>query len=177
MKPIKGSSSIGVKKIFCKDDLSFNDENNSSNIFQELISSDWIEYTADLYYSKKGVLISCVPRERIETRGGEISKGITRKNYVYEYLLDNLQSLNGARGPITIQFFADSNNYEFSFIEINPRFGGGYPISYAAGANYPELIIKEYLLGETPSFVNNWEDNLLALRYDSMVIKRNFLNE
>ena len=29
-------------------------------------------------------------------------------------------------------------------IEINPRFGGGYPQSYAAGANFPELLIREY---------------------------------
>ena len=170
MKPKKGSASKGLKKLFSENDLSINERNNPSNIFQELIPSNWIEYTADLYYSKDGKLISCVPRERIETRGGEISKGITRKNYIFEFLVNKLKFLKGARGPITVQLFADINHSKFLFIEINPRFGGGYPISHAAGVNYPELIIKEYLLGESLSFFDDWRENLLALRYDSMVI-------
>ena len=37
-------------------------------------------------------------------------------------------------------------------IEINPRFGGGYPMSHAAGADYPGMLIKEYLLGETLNY-------------------------
>lgn len=172
MKPIKGSSSKGIKKIFSENDLSINDKNNSSNIFQELIPSNWLEYTADIYYSKKGNLISCVPRERIETRAGEINKGITRKNIVYSYLLKNLKNLKGARGPITVQLFVDETFSKFSFIEINPRFGGGYPISHAAGVNYPETILKEYLLGNAPSFFDDWIDNLLALRYESMVLRK-----
>ena len=172
MKPIKGSSSIGIKKAFSENDLTFNEKNDSNNIFQELIPSNWIEYSADLYFSKSGHLISCVPRERIQTRGGEISKGITRKNQVYKYLLKNFKTLKGARGPITLQLFVDQKFFEFIFIEINPRFGGGYPISHEAGVNYPELILKEYLLNKLPDFVDNWKEDILALRYDEMVIKK-----
>ena len=54
-------------------------------------------------------------------------------------------------------------------IEINPRFGGGYPMSHAAGANYPCMLIKEYLLGESMSFQNDWCSDLVMLRYDNMI--------
>ena len=55
----------------------------------------------------------------------------------------------------------------FLFIEINPRFGGGYPMSHLAGANFPFLIIKEYLMGEKISYINDWSKDSLFLRYDS----------
>ena len=54
-------------------------------------------------------------------------------------------------------------------IEINPRFGGGYPQSYAAGGNYPEMLIKEYFLGEKIAYIDDWKDNMLMLRFDDAV--------
>lgn len=59
-------------------------------------------------------------------------------------------------------------------IEINPRFGGGFPLSYQAGANYPKFLIQEYLLNETIEYTNEWEDNLLMLRYDDEILIRNY---
>lgn len=53
--------------------------------------------------------------------------------------------------------------------EINPRFGGGYPLSYAAGANYPELLIREYFLHQQIDYSDEWKDDLLMLRYDDAV--------
>ena len=59
-------------------------------------------------------------------------------------------------------------------IEINPRFGGGYPLSYLAGANFPQWLIQEYLTtdDEIP-FFNDWEQNLMMLRYDDKVLVHN----
>ena len=59
-------------------------------------------------------------------------------------------------------------------IEINPRFGGGYPLSYLAGANFPLWIIQEYITGnDSLSFCNDWEKNLMMLRYDDEVLVHN----
>ena len=54
-------------------------------------------------------------------------------------------------------------------IEINPRFGGGYPLSYNAGGNFPELLIREYFLNEAIEYFDNWKDDMLMLRYDDAV--------
>ena len=72
----------------------------------------------------------------------------------------------GARGCLTIQVFADLAQDSFYGLEINPRFGGGYPLAYSAGARYPAWLIKEYLLGEEIDFYDQWEPDLLMLRYD-----------
>ena len=57
--------------------------------------------------------------------------------------------ISGAKGCLTIQVFVGKINSEIIGIEINPRFGGGYPLSYASGANYPAFIIQEYMMNET----------------------------
>ena len=58
---------------------------------------------------------------------------------------------------------------EYYLSEINPRFGGGYPQTYAAGGNYADYLIREYFLGEEIKYKDDWKDHLLMLRYDDAV--------
>ena len=169
-KPYDGSCSIGAKAIPDSSALTIELVENEKNMFMELVGKEYGEYTVDAYYDRRGELRCIVPRERIEVRGGEVSKGITRKNYVYHYLRHRLEKMKGARGCITIQVFANPENKLIKALEINPRFGGGYPLSFAAGANYPDWLIREYFLNESVKFFDDWEDNLLMLRYDSQIL-------
>lgn len=59
---------------------------------------------------------------------------------------------------------------EFYGVEINPRFGGGFPLTYAAGGNYPSRLMREYLGDEEIPFSDDWENNLIMLRYDAKVL-------
>ena len=170
VKPYDGSRSEGVYVLNDESMLTKNILENPKNIFMELVPENYDEYTIDIYYDQFGVLKSLVPRLRIETRAGEVSKGLTSKGDVYNYLKDKLNNLKGAKGCINLQLFANVNEKSFKAIEINPRFGGGYPLSYSAGANFPRMYIQEYILKETVDFLNDWEDNLLMMRYDSKVL-------
>ena len=172
-KPYDGSNSSGARIINSKNELTPQIFNNKRNIFMELIQKNYKEYTVDAYYDRNQILKCIIPRERIEVRGGEVSKGITRKNYVYDYLKDKLKLLEGASGCITVQVFGDPDSEEIKGLEINPRFGGGFPLSYSAGGIFPEWILKEYFQNEEIEFFEDWKDNLLMLRYDSMVIDEN----
>lgn len=169
-KPYDGSSSIGSKVIETKNDLTLDVLDNPKNIFMEYIPSNYVEYTVDSYFTFDGQLISFVPRERIEVRSGEVSKGVTRRNFLYDFLLEKIKVLPGARGCITFQFFVDVHNKEIKGLEINPRFGGGYPLSYSAGSNFPKYIIDEYLHGKNLEFFDKWDNNLLMLRYDKHLL-------
>lgn len=167
MKPINGNSSKGIKTIFSQDDLSKADLTKKDNIFQELIEPNWNEFTLDLYFDKKSRLKACVPRKRLEVRNGEISKGLIKKEKFYKKILSDFRNLNGAKGVITLQVFCNDNGENYKAIEINPRFGGGYPLSHMVGAKFPEMIIKEYIFGEEVPFNDDWTENSLLLRYDS----------
>jgi len=170
VKPYDGSCSVGAFALNDKSMLTSDILDNPKNMFMELIPENYDEYTVDIYYDKLGILKSLVPRLRIETRAGEVSKGLTSKGIVYNYLKDKLSNLKGARGCITLQLFADLKENSFKAIEINPRFGGGYPLTYSAGANFTRMLIQEYLLEEEVDFLDDWEDNLLMLRFDSKVL-------
>ena len=102
-------------------------------------------------------------------RAGEINKGITEKNVLVPFVTKHLAHIEGAKGCLTMQFFLNRTTKQVIAIEINPRFGGGFPLSYVAGANYPKYLIEEYLLGKEIPVNNNWEDHLLMLRYDEAV--------
>ena len=145
---------------------------DSKLMFMEYVDPSHHEYTVDAYYDRAGTLSCLVPRQRLEVRDGEVSKGVTRKDHVYAYLLDRLRTLPGARGCLTLQLFAKTQPLRFAALEINPRFGGGFPLSYAAGAHYPGWLIDEYLLGKEVAFFDGWEPNLLMLRYDAQVLVR-----
>lgn len=169
-KPYDGSCSIGAAPVRTPEMLSDAMLADEKMIFMELIDSSHQEYTVDAYYDRQGRLRCFVPRLRIETRAGEVSKGVTLRNHVYDYLKDKLGDLKGARGCITLQLFSNAETGRFAALEINPRFGGGYPLSYSAGANYPGWLIDEYLLGKEVPFKDDWESDLMMLRYDAKVL-------
>ena len=130
------------------------------------------EYTIDMYYDRLGVLKCLVPRLRLETRAGEVSKGRTVWLPEMEGLRARLARIEGARGCITVQVIVNRKSGEIFGIEINPRFGGGYPLSDEAGATYVKWIIQEYLGGESIRIFDDWERNLTMLRYDEHVLVR-----
>jgi len=79
-----------------------------------------------------------------------------------------VQNLGAGPGVITLQLFLTADK-KIKFIEINPRFGGGVPLSIKAGANFPKWILQE-LLGQQPNIrFDGFKDNLIMLRYDSEV--------
>ena len=172
-KPYDGSGSAGAQKLDTPSDLTHRLVTNKKLIFTEFIDDTFDEYTIDAYFDKQNSLKCLVPRHRLEVRAGEVSKCITRKGAVYDYLIDKLKYLRGACGCLTIQLFSHPKNDVICAFEINPRFGGGYPLSYSAGANYPAWIISEYLLGKEIKFFDSWKPDLLMLRFDAHTLIEN----
>lgn len=144
-------------------------------MFMEYVDPEnFKEYTVDCYYNKDHTLCCAVPRQRISVRSGEIHKGVTAKNQIVEYIKEKINIIPGAIGCITFQVFYNNDNDDVIAIEINPRFGGGYPLSYEAGANYPKMLIEEYFENKSIDYADDWEDKLLMLRYDAEVLVRNY---
>lgn len=171
IKPYDGSLSANTFLINSADELTAFHLSNEKFLFMEYISKDQHdEYTVDMYFDKHHQVKCIVPRKRIYVRAGEINKGITCNNSIIPFLKEKLGYIEGAIGCLTVQVFLNRNNGKIIAIEINPRFGGGYPLSYRAGANYPLWLIKEYLRDEPIEYTENWEDQLLMLRYDDEVI-------
>ncbi|MFD1613967.1 ATP-grasp domain-containing protein [Gelatiniphilus marinus] len=175
IKPFNGSRSIDTFVIKNHEDLTEYHFINKDLMFLEYIDHDeYDEFTCDLYYDKNSNLKSVIPRMRIEVRDGEVNKGITQKNSLVDYIIEHLSHIEGAKGCLTAQFFKNSKTNKVYGIEINARFGGGYPLSYLAGANFPKWIIQEYLFNQDIDFFNAWESNLLMLRFDNEILVHDY---
>ncbi len=167
-KPKTGSRSQGIFSAKSINEIPSASLENEELIFMELIDTKiYDEFTVDMYFSDQSDLIDLVPRHRIIVRDGEVSVGKTNKGRIYEILMKKFKSFAGARGCITAQFFFNPVNEFLYGIEINPRFGGGYPLSDYAGAKFCEYAIREYLLNEKIESQFNWKDNIKMLRHDS----------
>lgn len=171
-KPISGSMSQGIRIFSNAREFESSGLDLEATLLMEVISPrDWEEVTVDAFYDRKGSLKCLVPRRRSEVRGGEIAKGWTDKSLV-PALRGPLDKISGARGCLTIQVFARREGEGLLGIEINPRFGGGYPLSHRAGADYSEWLLREHMLGQHLPYDDSWEDRLMMLRYDAEVWTR-----
>lgn len=138
-------------------------------VAQELLDGD--EFTVNLYFNKKGLCQCVIPHLRQEVRAGEVSKGLTVKNEVLEALGWKLGKIleGNVWGPLCFQTKYDKEG-KFSIFEINPRFGGGYPLQHQAGAVFTQWLLEEAL--NLPSSAHNeWKANIQMLRYDEAIFK------
>ncbi len=169
-KPYDGSLSSNLHYIRNAEELTPEILNDPKLLFMEYIDKNvYKEYTVDMYYGRDNRLKCAVPRERIEIRAGEINKGRTAKNPIVGFLKDRLETIEGCVGCICMQLFFHPETYDVIGIEINPRFGGGYPLTYAAGGNYPLFLLWEYFLNQKVEYTEDWQDDMLMLRYDDAI--------
>lgn len=172
IKPNDGSSSINAYKVDSEDDLETYARQVADYIVQPFI--DGTEYTVDIFCDFDGNLVYTMPRVRLAVRAGEVLKTeIVLDGQIIDEckrILDKFKP----HGPITVQLIRDTDGIDW-FLEINPRFGGGAPLSMKAGAKSAEILLK-LLNGETieevctkRAIVRQIEDHAIYSRYDQSV--------
>lgn len=128
------------------------------------------EHTVDVLVDRSGRSVCAVPRRRYEVRDGEVSKGMTVRHAGIQGLASDVcTALPGAFGVITVQIFHEAATNALTVIEINPRFGGGFPLAWESGARYPQWMIEEQLGLRSSAVADGWRDGLVMLRYDEAV--------
>jgi carbamoyl-phosphate synthase large subunit len=167
MKPRAGSSSIGTRVVTSPDDLVAL-AGGADQMVQELLRGE--EYTVNLFFDRDGRMHCAIPHRRLEVRGGEVAKGITRRHPELERIAWRLgAALEGARGALCIQAMVDDAGTPAVF-EINARFGGGYPLAHRAGARFAQWLLEE-ASGRPLSAHNDWQGGVVMLRYDQAVFR------
>lgn len=163
-KPRSGSSSIGAQRVLNRGEIEDLTARHGVGVVEELV--DGPEYTMDCWLDGAGHCAAVIPRRRLATRAGEVSKGVTERQSEVEALTKQLvEALPGARGPITVQAMVGAQGPRF--IEINPRFGGGYPLTHEAGATFTAALLAEALGRESDPSWFTWREDLVMLRYDA----------
>jgi carbamoyl-phosphate synthase large subunit len=166
VKPRAGSAAAGVAVV---GDRSHLEVATRAGDFVVQTIAPGAEYSVDVLVDRDGRARCAVPRRRIEVRAGEVSKGVTERCApVVEVATRLAEALPGARGALTVQAFFDSSDGQVRVIEINPRFGGGFPLSRRAGADFPRWMLEE-ISGHPSTVSDGWRKGLVMLRYDEAV--------
>lgn len=167
LKPWDGYAGRGNAVVNNRNELLLYSKRIPNPICQELVKGT--EYTCDVYVDFSLEVRCVVPRRRIEVRAGEVSKGQVVKNIgIISEATSLVEKLGAGPGVITLQLFLTGDG-KVKFIEINPRFGGGMPLSIKAGADFPKWILQELTGGKPNIHPDDLKDGLIMLRYDSEV--------
>jgi carbamoyl-phosphate synthase large subunit len=167
LKPWDGYASRGNAIVKNRRELAFYTRKIPNCIVQEYIRGQ--EFTCDIFVDFDLQVRCVVPRKRIETRAGEVSKGKIVKNLkIMRQTKELIEKLGAGPGVITVQLILTEDK-KIKFIEINPRFGGGAPLSIKAGANFPKWILEQLTGKKTQIKFYGFKNNLTMLRYDAEV--------
>lgn len=168
IKPKDGSSSINAFAVNSEEELKTYVREVPDYIIQPFIEGR--EYTIDMFCDYDGDPVYITPRERILVREGEVIKTIITADPQMVAEAKAIATKFHPCGPITVQLIRDSKTNTDYFIEINPRFGGGAPLSMKAGADSAGAAIK-LLFGEKLTYEENAaEDGLEYSRFDQSVL-------
>ncbi len=167
IKPKDGSSSISAYKVNNQEELESYAKQIPNYIVQPFIEG--VEYTVDVFCDFYGNPICITPRERVSVRSGEVLK--TRIHQDDEIVLEVKKLIEDFKpcGPITIQLIKQLGTNKNFYIEINPRYGGGSPLSMRAGANSAIALIKLLCGEEIDTTKYNAQQDMTFSRFDQSV--------
>ena len=106
------------------------------------------EFSIDVFCDTDKRCLNAIPRTMIQSKGGESIKGMTIKDAELIEHGCRVAEAIGIVGPANIQCFREPDG-SLPVTDVNPRFGGAFPLPRAAGSRYPELALA-LARGERP---------------------------
>lgn len=125
-----------IKKSYLKYE-SYEDINNSVIIQEKIIGQ---EFGADIINDLKGEYKNSIIRKKIAMRAGETDIAEIIENEVIKDITKKIAVCSKHIGNLDVDILCEGNMYYV--LEMNARFGGGYPFSHLAGVNLPLAIIN-----------------------------------
>ena len=124
------------------------------------------EFSIDVFCDLDGRCLNSIPRTMIESKGGESIKGMTIKDAeLIEFGRFVAEELR-IRGPANVQCFRVAEG-RHEVTDVNPRFGGAFPLPRAAGSRYPELALA-LARGERPEpRLGDFREGIVMTRFFS----------
>jgi carbamoyl-phosphate synthase large subunit len=128
---------------------------------------DGPEFTIDVLCDFAGQPLSVVPRERVVIRAGVVDRGRTVRDTTLVDLGVACTRAVPFVGAINIQCrVVDGRPVIF---EINPRFSGGIPLTIAAGADFPRLLVELARGNRVAPAIGAFRHNLWMTSYETSV--------
>lgn len=163
VKARKGFGSRGIYRCRDRGELEFFlDYATDDSMVQQCMRGE--EFSIDLFCDLESRCLNAIPRTMIESKGGESIKGMTIADDELVDVGRRVSETIGLVGPANVQCFREPDG-TYRVTDINPRFGGAFPLPAAAGSGYPELALA-LARGERPSpRLGEYRSGLYMTRY------------
>lgn len=181
MKPRWGSGSIGLETIEDMEELDIYYHLLMKKIKKTILATASVgdeyiliqekltgnEFGLDVMNDLEGNNVAVSVKQKLAMRAGETDKAITvdipEVREMGATIGRNLKHI----GNLDVDIMQRANG-DYCVLELNPRFGGGYPFSYESGANMPKAIIQ-WLKGEKV------DSSILQPEYGRIFAKNDYL--
>lgn len=151
--------SMKIEKKIAKSYLTFESSKTCDKlIYQEVLNGQ--EYGVDIINDLDGNFQTCIIKKKIAMRSGETDVAEIVKNNDIERTVARLAKVTKHIANLDCDvFMVGSVPY---ILEMNARFGGGYPFSHIAGCNLPQAILK-WVRGEslTDELLTNLDSGII----------------
>ena len=97
------------------------------------------EYGLDVINDLQGNYVTTFVKRKLAMRAGETDSAVTVEDRPLQKLGETIGKYLGHVGNLDCDVFVNENGAYV--LELNPRFGGGYPFSQVAGANLPAALL------------------------------------
>ena len=169
-KPRTGSGSVGARRVDTLEMLEEITASDATLIIQEFMTGE--DMDADIYVDTiSHNPVAIFAKRKISTVIGGANKTISFKDEKLFNFVKNALSVFQFNGPLDMDLFYQNGQYYLS--EINPRFGGAYLHAYGAKVDFPMFIYHNvYNKEENDECIGAYEDEVVMMMYDSVVIKK-----
>jgi carbamoyl-phosphate synthase large subunit len=128
-----------------------------------------VEFSIDVFCDLDARCIAAIPRTMIESKGGESIKGMTIKDEELIAFGRTVAEALRIVGPANVQCFREPDG-SLQVTDVNPRFGGGFPLPTAAGSRYPELALALASGEPLEPRLGDFREGVVMTRYFAQVI-------
>ena len=183
MKPRWGAGSIGLESIADMEELDvyYNllmkkvkktilataSVGNEYIMIQEKLTGN--EYGLDIMNDLNGKNMGVSVKQKLSMRAGETDKAVTVDIPEIREIGRKIGETLGHIGNLDVDIMQRADG-AYCVLELNPRFGGGFPFSYEAGVNFPKAIIQ-WIKGEPV------DTSILQPKYGRVFAKNDYLME
>lgn len=183
VKPRWGSGSFGIEIVDNELELqlafellkirlkkSFLKNMNSNNVDEAIIIQEKLigdEYGMDIVNDLNGEFQSCFAREKLAMRSGETDKAKTIVDRKFTDIAKMISINSKHLGLMDVDFFIKDDIVHI--LELNPRFGGGYPFTHEAGANVAAMYLDWLYDKKDVSIHDNFKSDMVFSKYDTLV--------
>jgi carbamoyl-phosphate synthase large subunit len=183
MKPRWGSGSIGLESIADMEELDIYYNLLMKKIKKTILATASVgdeyimiqekltgsEFGLDIMNDLNGNHVAVSVKQKLAMRAGETDKAVTVDLPEVREMGRKIGEALGHIGNLDVDIMQRADG-AYCVLELNPRFGGGFPFSYEAGVNMPKAIIQ-WVKGE------NVDPAMLQPEYGRMFSKNDYLME